>query len=828
VILDKTHQRWCIGTLSSLAVLTLGYVAYVTMARNEPSGGSIPGLAFGILAFLLMVFAFLLGLRRRFPAARLGSGQWWLRGHLWLGGLTVPVVLFHSGFRFGGPLEQALMWSFVIVVATGVYGLLIQQFLPRLIRHAIPSETFVDQIPYVCQRNLILCDFEVSRNTSPLAVTNDATIDQFGPIVMSTRKMLQVKDERKKNKAKGEGDEKGAISENWLDHVPSGLRELFRSLAQYAKDHNWPISKDGGTGNMRLLEEFPMSLPLIYKLKSVVDSAPPEPAPGGESPDGGNPRTGGPGPGPKAVAPQAKGKAPVMPSVAQRTPAGASAEAAVEGGKRVEGSDAPVAPPPMQSAAPAVGAGSEAPAKPQLSAGAAALQAKLAAKKAGGVAPAAVSAEPVAVAAVPATAEPAAPAAAAEAPAKPALSPAAAALQAKLAAKKAGGVAPATAPVELAAVVTAPATTEPAATAADAGSEAPAKPALSPAAAALQAKLAAKKAGGAAVPAEQVAVVAVPATAEPPAPAADTGSEAPAKPALSPAAAALQAKLAAKKAGGAAPASATAEPVAADAAPATPTADAGSEAPAKPALSPAAAALQAKLAAKKAGGAAPASAAPAAGSGTDAPAKPALSSGAAALQAKLAAKKAGAANPTAAPAEPPQMPPEAGVKTLLEAKPATVKSAALPLGGEKPARPLPKAPLGKPDAAGPAGGPAAAAKSAADEIPSHSRQRLLDFYLGQVRSFLIPDRKPRLSALANEDTGRSLFFQLRGELPAALHGTLNLMEYYCTERRQLLQLQRLHWQLHWWLGLHVPASAAVIVLMVIHAIVAARVIPFFN
>jgi hypothetical protein len=230
VILDKTHKRWCIGTFSSLAVLTLGYVVYVKWTKNDPSGGSIPGLAFGILAFLLMAFAFLLGLRRRFPAVRLGSGQWWLRGHLWLGGLTVPVVLFHSGFRFGGPLEQVLMWSFVIVVATGVYGLLVQQFLPRLIRHAVQNETFVDQIPYVCQRNLILCDYEVSRDTSPLAVTDDALIDQFGPIVIRTKKMLQVKEEKKKNKTKGEGGEKGAASENWLDLVPSGLVSILGSV----------------------------------------------------------------------------------------------------------------------------------------------------------------------------------------------------------------------------------------------------------------------------------------------------------------------------------------------------------------------------------------------------------------------------------------------------------------------------------------------------------------------------------------------------------------------------------------------------------------------
>jgi hypothetical protein len=119
-------------------------------------------------------------------------------------------------------------------------------------------------------------------------------------------------------------------------------------------------------------------------------------------------------------------------------------------------------------------------------------------------------------------------------------------------------------------------------------------------------------------------------------------------------------------------------------------------------------------------------------------------------------------------------------------------------------------------------------KTAADEIAPHSRQLLIDFYLGRARPYLVPIRKPQSSELASADAARRLFFQLRGELPAGLHATLDQIEHYCDERRQLLHLQRLHWQLHWWLGLHIPASVAVIVLMLIHVVAALRVIPFFN
>src|SRR5262249_10281201 len=63
--------------------------------------------------------------------------------------LCAPLLVYHSGFRLGGPLSGVLLILVLIVVASGVVGLALQNYLPRLMLEQIPSETIYSQIDYV-------------------------------------------------------------------------------------------------------------------------------------------------------------------------------------------------------------------------------------------------------------------------------------------------------------------------------------------------------------------------------------------------------------------------------------------------------------------------------------------------------------------------------------------------------------------------------------------------------------------------------------------------------------------------------------------------------
>ena len=162
------------------------------------------------------------------------------------------------------------------------------------------------------------------------------------------------------------------------------------------------------------------------------------------------------------------------------------------------------------------------------------------------------------------------------------------------------------------------------------------------------------------------------------------------------------------------------------------------------------------------------------------------------MQAKLAAKKAAPAADT-----------EETHKPLTVEKPTPIVKPSI----EKPVAVAPPKPK-----------PAAS-------IPPALLAELRDFHIRVVRSFLSTGRSPQ-HRLDDNISARRVFAQLRSDLPAELHDSIQQLEDLCEERRQFNTQLRLHRWLHWWLILHIPPSIALLVLFVAHVIVSLRVVPF--
>src|SRR5215470_6014306 len=168
MLLDATHRRWIVVCLVLLAVAGLFYAPYARSALHGPSGGSVPGLAYGIAGLALMVYAGVLGLRRKVPTWRVGRATTWMKGHIWLSLLSYPLILLHSGFHLGGPLTVVLMVLFTIVVLSGIYGVVLQQYLPRAMLTRLPLETVYEQIDAVVRQLRDDADALVASVAGPL------------------------------------------------------------------------------------------------------------------------------------------------------------------------------------------------------------------------------------------------------------------------------------------------------------------------------------------------------------------------------------------------------------------------------------------------------------------------------------------------------------------------------------------------------------------------------------------------------------------------------------------------------------------------------------
>lgn len=147
--LNQDHRGWLVFTIVATLVGAVSYRVYVAASPYGASGGSWPGLAYGILGTIAMVLAGLLAGRKKVRTWRIGPARVWMQMHIWLGLLAVPLILFHAGFRLGGPLTTTLMVLFAVVTLSGLFGLALQQYLPAIVTERVPFETIVGQMDHV-------------------------------------------------------------------------------------------------------------------------------------------------------------------------------------------------------------------------------------------------------------------------------------------------------------------------------------------------------------------------------------------------------------------------------------------------------------------------------------------------------------------------------------------------------------------------------------------------------------------------------------------------------------------------------------------------------
>jgi len=171
MIINRSHLPWALlvsgATLVIAAVylelfrpgLIPRYIAVPDSLGTHPPGhrsaGSTPlGIAYGTAAFLIFIFAALLGVRKKVRTWRIGKAESWMRAHIWLSILTIPLVLFHCGFHSGSMLTTGLLILYAVVMLSGFYGLALQQIIPRQMADTLPREVIYEQIPFL-QKELV-------------------------------------------------------------------------------------------------------------------------------------------------------------------------------------------------------------------------------------------------------------------------------------------------------------------------------------------------------------------------------------------------------------------------------------------------------------------------------------------------------------------------------------------------------------------------------------------------------------------------------------------------------------------------------------------------
>lgn len=180
------HRPWVVLTILAAVAASIWYFYASAGADRWPGGSSLPGFTFGILGGLICAFEMLLWWRKKVRTWRIGRAQAWMRAHIWLGLLSVPLLVYHSGFRLGGPLSTVLMVLFLVVIASGIWGLTVQQLLPSKMLHEVPAETIYSQIDRIlaqladeAERLVLATCGPAAGETPPAAAEEEAAATGF-------------------------------------------------------------------------------------------------------------------------------------------------------------------------------------------------------------------------------------------------------------------------------------------------------------------------------------------------------------------------------------------------------------------------------------------------------------------------------------------------------------------------------------------------------------------------------------------------------------------------------------------------------------------------
>ena len=146
----RAARRWRRGFLAAVGLCAVVFTLDASFGEVRP--GSVWGLSYGTAAAVLCLVAAAYGVRRRAmrlaTKAGFGRSRTWLYLHVYGGALFAILVLMHSGFRVPTGALNTWLWALALwMAASGLGGLALQQWIPRVLASGLATEVHYDRIP---------------------------------------------------------------------------------------------------------------------------------------------------------------------------------------------------------------------------------------------------------------------------------------------------------------------------------------------------------------------------------------------------------------------------------------------------------------------------------------------------------------------------------------------------------------------------------------------------------------------------------------------------------------------------------------------------------
>jgi Ca2+/Na+ antiporter len=127
--LSHGRMRWA---KISAALSALSVLAYALIDQNpRPNGGTALGYLLGTIGLLLIIWLSTIGLRKRIITTKPFSLKAWTSAHVYLGLSLIVIGTLHSGFQLGWNVHTLAWVLMMIVIVSGIYGVVVYARLPK-------------------------------------------------------------------------------------------------------------------------------------------------------------------------------------------------------------------------------------------------------------------------------------------------------------------------------------------------------------------------------------------------------------------------------------------------------------------------------------------------------------------------------------------------------------------------------------------------------------------------------------------------------------------------------------------------------------------------
>ncbi|MFL6195881.1 MAG: hypothetical protein ACJ75H_17005 [Thermoanaerobaculia bacterium] len=161
---------WLAAFGAGLAACLLALLVNALVSEVRPGSGW--GRTYGALAVLLMIAAALLGVRRRtmrLSSRPIGRTQDWVQLHVYGGVLFLVLVLMHTGLRLPGTGFTAWLLALSVWVAvSGLLGVALRKWVPRLLTSSLSLEVLYERIPELIEGLRPRCEALAATSATPV------------------------------------------------------------------------------------------------------------------------------------------------------------------------------------------------------------------------------------------------------------------------------------------------------------------------------------------------------------------------------------------------------------------------------------------------------------------------------------------------------------------------------------------------------------------------------------------------------------------------------------------------------------------------------------